>query len=124
MRFGLSLGYSGYGYRGNFEEQYTNTDFLGNKMEYTNTVVGAEMKVTQLNIEVPLMAVFRYEGFVFGTGLKFIMPGAANNYTQTMQEVRINAFYPQYGVTVPGRSEYLNMKALSKPTSFTSERVC
>ena len=24
---------------------------------------------------------------------------------------------------MPGRSEYLNMKALSKPTSFTSERV-
>lgn len=100
LRSGLSFGYSGYGYRGNFVEEYTNTDFLGHKMEYTNSVVGAEMKVTQLNIELPLMAVFRYDGFVLGTGLKFIMPGAANNYTQTMQEVSIHAFYPEYGVTV------------------------
>lgn len=100
LRSGLSLGYAGYGYRGNCVEEYTNRDYLGHTMEYTNTIEGAEMKVTQLNLEVPLMMVFRYEGFVLGTGLKFVMPGAANNYTQTIEKINIHAYYPEYGVTV------------------------
>lgn len=100
LRSGLSVGYAGYGYRGDFTEEYTNTDFLNHPMNYTNTAVGAEMKVSQLNIEVPLMMAFRYEGFVLGAGFKFLMPGASNSYTQNIQELHINAFYPEYGVTV------------------------
>lgn len=35
-----------------------------------------------------------------------------------------NIVWQVLGGVGAGRSEYLNMKALSKPTSFTSERVC
>ena len=98
LRTGLDLGYLYSPYRAEFEQQYSNVDYLGNQMNYTTSGV-AEITQNQLYASVPMMFALRSNGFVWNIGVRLqtalYQPGQ-----QHLSEPVIQAYYPAYDVTV------------------------
>ena len=81
-----------------FSQQYTNYDYPENEMLYTTSgVVDVEMR--RMYVEVPLMAAFRYHGFVAQLGMK-AQCAVWSRASQDLSQLVIDAYYVPYDVHV------------------------
>ena len=80
-------------------DRYTNYDYYGHAMNYSITAENAYRGVNALNVAVPIYYTFLANGFRLNLGPKFLI----NAYSSTkvvLDNVHIDAYYPDYGVTV------------------------
>lgn len=91
IRTGVDFGYSGQSLKGDHEDSFVNTDYLGYRIQY-NTKAVYKQNVHQLQVEVPLMFALRTNGFYMNVGAKFMMP-VWSQYKQVFSEAHINAYY-------------------------------
>lgn len=96
---GLSLGYSTSGVSGSPTDQYTTHDASGDRIDYTIKVENAKAQIGELQMQIPLMFAFLYNGIFFNAGAKMAFP-LYGNYTQTVDGGHISAYYEPYGVTL------------------------
>lgn len=98
IRTGLLLGYGASAIGGGFSQQFTNTDYLGNQMDYTTS---AQLYARQqmVSAEVPLMMALRAKGFTFNVGLS-LQTVLWQHTRQHLYFPKIDAFYPAYNVHV------------------------
>ena len=98
FRIGLDFGYLYSPYRAEFEQKYSNVDYLGNQMDYTTSSV-VEITQNQLYASVPLMFALRSKGFVWNIGVR-LQAALYQTGQQHLSEPAIQAYYPAYDVTV------------------------
>lgn len=97
-RTGLEAAWAKAGWNEQAHRQFTNTDYLGHKMEYdiTSTVVENHH---QIYVGIPIMAELKYYGLVAALGFK----GKALLWSQSNTKIThsdISAYYPDYDVWV------------------------
>ncbi len=98
LRIGLGIGYARNLFSGNYTQQYVNTDYLGNEMDYS--VSGSfQTKVHGCFMDVPILATMRVRGFYLGAGLK-TQSYIYSKFKQSLGTTNIEATYPEYGPTV------------------------
>ena len=100
LGFGLGVGF-GYGMtalKGTSTDTYSNTDYLGNQMDYTVT-----SKFKQLDkfakIDLALLCAMRFGGVTLNIGPRLMMPISARR-SFIIHEANIDAYYPTYNVHV------------------------
>ena len=98
FRTGLDFGYLYSSYRAEFEQQYSNVDYLGNQMDYTTSGT-VDIAQNQLYASVPLMFALRSNGFVWNIGVR-LQAALYQTGQQHLSEPVIQAYYPAYDVTV------------------------
>lgn len=98
LRLGLAAGYTGNIFSGNFNQQFVNTDYLGNEMDYT-TSGSFSNKVDGCFLELPVLATMRTHGYYLGIGAK-MQTYVYNYFSQTITNPLIEANFPKYGPTV------------------------
>ena len=97
---GVNLGYVGGGYyKASHTDQFTNVDYLGHTIEYTNMVGSIVERTHGFALEVPVLFALHYQGLVFHAGIKLQVP-CWYQYTQTMRDLNIDAYYRDYDVTL------------------------
>lgn len=94
--FGVDASRAAVSFWDDTHETFTNTDFLGNRMDY-ETMTHVTERVSAYYISVPLMFSFRHLGFTFNVGPQFMMP-LAERFTQTLSNTHIYATYTRYDV--------------------------
>lgn len=95
---GIGIGYGNAGVQKHYMDSFTNTDYLGNTIDYTTLAFCHQMnQFGRLN--VPLLFAFRAGGFTLNVGPQFMLPFAAKQ-TLTVDEANIEAYYPAYDVSV------------------------
>lgn len=99
FKTGVSVGWSQNGFVSNYQNHFTNYDYLGKRMDYTITTDNVTQTISQLQVEVPIMLAFRYEGVCANLGVKGMFPFNAT-YKQRVNGLNISAYYPEYDVTV------------------------
>ena len=120
LRTGLDLGYRYSPYRAQFEQQYSNVDYLGNQMDYTTSGV-VDIAQNQLYASIPLMFALRTQGFVCNIGVRVQMPFYQIGKQQISNPI-IQAYYPKYDVTVTNEliTGIVADNQLSTPLEFPS----
>lgn len=98
IRTGLSAGYATNQTLLDFSQKYTNFDYLKNEMLYT-TSGNVDIALQRAFVEVPVMAAFKYNGFVMDLGLK-AQYTIWNRAKQKLSNPAIDAFYVPYNVHV------------------------
>lgn len=98
LTVGAAAGYGGAGFQGTNTANFTNTDYLGNKMEYSTTAAFRQSE-TFLRTDFSLMLAIRAGGFVANIGPRVMLPFMASP-TLTINEANIQAYYPKYNVTI------------------------
>ena len=100
LGFGIGAGF-GYGaasLKGTNTDSYSNTDYLGNKMDYT--VTSAFTQTDRFaKVDASLLFAMRFSGVTLNIGPRFMMPLSATR-TLTIHEANIDAYYPAYDVHV------------------------
>ena len=96
---GLDFGYAGGGYKASHVDQFTNVDYLGQTIDYTNTVGSIVERTHSFALEIPVLFALHYKGLVFHAGIKVQVP-CWYQYTQTMRNLNIDAYYRDYNVHV------------------------
>ena len=100
LGFGIGAGF-GYGaasLKGTNTDSYSNTDYLGNKMDYT--VTSAFTQTDRFaKVDASLLLAMRFGGVTLNIGPRFMMPLSATR-TLTINEANIDAYYPMYDVHV------------------------
>jgi hypothetical protein len=81
-----------------FTQQYTNYDYLDIEMLYT-TSGALDAELQRMYVEVPLMAAFRYNGFVMQLGIKS-QSVVWSRAQQTLSSPVIDAYYVPFNVHV------------------------
>ena len=99
VRTGLSLGYSTSGLKGSLHETFTNTDYLGNTIEYTVDFESVKESTQELQLEIPIMAALRWKGLVANVGPKLMIP-VWRRATQEHSVPVVDAYYPNFDVHV------------------------
>lgn len=99
VRTGLSLGYSTSGLKGSLHETFTNTDYLGNTIEYTVDFESVKERTQELQLEIPIMAALRWKGLVANVGPKLMIP-VWRRATQEHSMPTVDAYYPDFDVHV------------------------
>ena len=99
---GCAIG-AGFGYgvaplKGSNTDNFTNTDYLGNRMDYTVTSDFTQ-RDRFAKIDVSLLLAMRFGGVTLNIGPRFMLPLAANR-SLTINEANIDAYYPAYDVHV------------------------
>ena len=95
---GIGIGYGNAGVQKHYMDSFTNTDYLGNTIDYTTLAFCHQMnQFGRLN--VPLLFALRAGGFTLNVGPQFMLPFAAKQ-TLTVDEANIEAYYPAYDVSV------------------------
>ncbi len=99
---GCAIG-AGFGYgvaplKGSNTDNFTNTDYLGNQMDYTVTSDFTQ-RDRFAKIDVSLLLAMRFGGVTLNIGPRFMLPLAANR-SLTISEANIDAYYPAYDVHV------------------------
>ena len=99
---GFAIG-AGFGYgvaplKGSNTDNFTNTDYLGNRMDYTVTSDFTQ-RDKFAKIDVSLLFAMRFGGVTLNIGPRFMMPLSATR-TLTVNEANIDAYYPAYDVHV------------------------
>lgn len=98
LKTGLEFGYLYNAYCAQFEQQYSNMDYLGNQMDYT--ISGAvDITQNQLYASVPLMFALHSKGVMWNIGARVQM-AMYQTGKQQLSNPLIEAYYPAYGVTV------------------------
>lgn len=95
---GWGIGYGGYSIEGTANSSFVNTDYYGNKMNYTTDATFQQTEQYWQN-DFSLLLAFRYSGFVVQIGPRFIAPFTRKR-DLTVTEAGISAYYPDYGVEV------------------------
>lgn len=98
LRTGLDLGYMYLPYHAEFEQHYSNVDYLNNQIDYTTSGL-LDITQNQLYASVPVMFALRTHGFVCNIGVRLQMPFYQTG-KQQLSEPLIQAYYPEYDVTV------------------------
>ena len=95
---GAGIGYGGTAIKGTQTGAFTNTDYLGNKLNYTTnlTFSRAERYATG---EVSLMLAFGAGGFTLNIGPRFMAPFGVST-TQTITDATIDAYLDPYDVHI------------------------
>ena len=96
---GLNFGYVGGGYTTSYTDQYTNFDYYGNAIDYTNTVGSIEERTHGFAMEIPALFALHYKGLIMHAGIKLQVP-CWYKYTQTISDINIHADYPAFGVAL------------------------
>lgn len=95
---GVAAGYGSSLLTGRTQDTFSNTDYLGNKMDYV-----AETDIRQtagyVQVEVPLLFTLRASGFVVSVGPKLMLPLAVKG-TLAVQNSMIDAYYEKFNVHV------------------------
>ena len=120
LRTGLDLGYMYLPYHAEFEQHYSNVDYLNNQIDYTTSGL-LDITQNQLYASVPVMFALRTHGFVCNIGVRLQMPFYQTG-KQQLSEPLIQAYYPKYDVTVTNElitgivtDEQLSMPLASSP---------
>lgn len=98
LHTGLSAGYATNETRVDWEQQYTNVDYLNNEMLYTangNTT----LTMYRAYAEIPVMAALRTKNIIAQLGLK-AQYSFWSDVTHKVNEVNIDAYYVPYDVHV------------------------
>ena len=95
---GASFGYAQNRTLLEFTQQYTNYDYLDIEMLYT-TSGALDAELQRMYLEVPLMAAFRYNGFVMQLGMK-AQCAVWSRAQQTLSSPVIDAYYVPFSVHV------------------------
>ena len=98
LRMGLDLGYMYLPYHAEFEQHYSNVDYLNNQIDYTTSGL-LDITQNQLYASVPVMFALRTHGFVCNIGVRLQIPFYQTG-KQQLSEPLIQAYYPEYDVTV------------------------
>lgn len=98
---GLEAGGAMTALSGRLTEQFTNTDYLGNTMQYTVTTDFSDRQKL-LFAQVPLMLTMRASGLTISLGAKASMP-IRSSAEQVLKSPSIAAYYDLTGVTVTDR---------------------
>ena len=95
---GAGVGYGSTSVKGTNTDQYTNYDYLNNRIDYTiDSKYHMTDKFAQANAS--LLFAFRYGDFSVNLGPRFMLPFASSS-SFTVDEAHINAYFPQYDVPV------------------------
>ena len=120
LRTGLDLGYMYLPYHAEFEQHYSNVDYLNNQIDYTTSGL-LDITQNQLYASVPVMFALRTHGFVCNIGVRLQIPFYQTG-KQQLSEPLIQAYYPEYDVTVTNElitgivtDEQLSMPLASSP---------
>ncbi len=120
LRTGLDLGYMYLPYHAEFEQHYSNVDYLNNQIDYTTSGF-LDITQNQLYASVPVMFALRTHGFVCNIGVRLQMPFYQTG-KQQLSNPLILAYYPKYDVTVTNElitgivtDEQLSMPLASSP---------
>ncbi len=100
LGFGLGVGF-GYGttaLKGTSTDTYSNTDYLGNQMDYTVTSKFKQQDKFA-KIDLALLCAMRFGGVTLNIGPRLMMPISATR-SFTIHEANIDAYYPTYNVHV------------------------
>lgn len=116
--FGVDASRAAVSFIDDTHETFTNTDYLGNRMDY-ETMTHVTERVSAYYISVPLMFSMRHRGFTFSVGPQFMMP-LAERFTQTLSDTHIYATYTRYEVQL--RDELISGR-LPQATYSGSESV-
>ena len=98
IQTGLSVGYATDRSQLEFSQQYTNRDYLNIEMLYTTTGI-VDVSLQRVNVEIPLMAAFRKDGFILQAGLKAQF-AVWSKALQTLNYPSIDAYYVPFDVHV------------------------
>jgi hypothetical protein len=120
LRTGLDLGYMYLPYHAEFEQHYSNVDYLNNQIDYTTSGL-LDITQNQLYASVPVMFALRTHGFVCNIGVRLQMPFYQTG-KQQLSNPLILAYYSKYDVTVTNElitgivtDEQLSMPLASSP---------
>ena len=95
---GAGVGYGTTTLKGTHTDQYTNIDYLNNRIDYTNEAkYHIADKFAQANAS--LLFAFRYSGFTINLGPRLMLPFSSSS-SFTIDKAHISAYYPQYDVSV------------------------
>ena len=98
LHIGLSGGYAANVTRFEFEQQFTNFDYLGNEMQYaTSGAMSASLQ--RFYVEMPLMLALRSNHFVLQLGAK-AQYTLRSKTVSAIEETLIDAYYVPYDVHV------------------------
>lgn len=95
---GVSFGYAQNRTLLEFTQQYTNYDYLDIEMLYT-TSGSLDAELQRMYVEVPLMAAFRYNGFVMQLGMK-AQCAVWSRAKQLLSDPVVDAYYVPFSVHV------------------------
>lgn len=99
FRTGLSLGYCSANISGSIKDQYSAYDAEGDRLDYTVTAENVKAQVSQVQLQIPAMFSFLFNGLYFNAGVRMAFP-LAGMYNQTADDIHITAYYAKYGVTL------------------------
>ena len=120
LKTGLDLCYQYSPYRAQFEQRYSNMDYLGNQMDYTISGI-VDVKQNHIYASLPLMFALRINGFVCNFGVRLQMPFYQIG-KQQLSNPLVLAYYPKYDVTVTNEliTGIVADNQLSTPLEFPS----
>ena len=95
---GAAVGYGASAIKGTHIDTYTNTDYLGNQMDYTVTTAFRQ-KEQFAKGEMALMLAFDFNHVIVNIGPRVLIPFATKT-TLTLTEASVDAYYPKYDVHV------------------------
>lgn len=95
---GAGIGYGTTGIKGTNTDNFTNTDYLGNRMDYT-VMSDFTQRDKFAKIDVSLLLAMRFGGVTLNIGPRFMLPLPANR-ALTINEANIDAYYSAYDVHV------------------------
>ena len=99
FRTGLSLGYCTANLSGAINDQYSVNDSEGDRLDYTVTAENVKAQLSQVQLQIPVMFSFLFNGLFFNAGVRMAFP-LAGTYNQTADDIHITAYYAKYGVTL------------------------
>ena len=95
---GAGFGYGSTALKGTNTDQYTNMDYLSNRIDYTiDSKFRQTDKFAQANAS--LMLALCFGNFTLNIGPRFMLPISPSS-NLTIEEAHINAYYPTYDVNV------------------------
>lgn len=95
---GVGAAWSQTGLNMEWQTQYTNIDYMGRRMQYTQQGVSVQ-KDRQLQFEVPLMYTFTISGFRLNVGPQFMLV-LPRSYSLSLNEMSSQVDFLDYGVTL------------------------
>lgn len=118
FKTGVDVGYLNNQFHADFQQEFTNLDYLNHPMYYTTSGV-VDVNKHQLYASVPLMFALRTNGFIWNIGIR---AQAAFQQTgkQQLSDLVIDAYYPEYDVHITNEliTGLLTSEQLSMPMNL------
>lgn len=117
---GAGAGYGTTALQGSNVDVFSNTDYLGNLIDYTATTAFRQTG-QWAKAEASLLLAMRFGGVTVNTGPRFMMPFAASHRLKVTQST-IDAYFPRYNVHVVNErttgvlpTPYMRQENVSQP---------